>query len=167
MRRVLFAQTADPPILLPMDGEVVTLLSLDIPACYKRNFFKIDAFFELNFLVGSDVGSESTLKQNVPFMIDLNYQLFDGIGDECIALTPNLAETISGTAVLESENGGEQFIDFESNTTPNLTIIANGLENETLNLVANLNNIQGGVLAPFVNFRSINVSIFPSGIVCL
>ncbi|MFS1513108.1 hypothetical protein VQL36_11815 [Chengkuizengella sp. SCS-71B] len=159
MTIAFFTQTDDPPILLPRDGGVVTLLSLDIPKCYKYNLLKIDAFFELNFLVGTEE-RESTLQQNVPFMVDLNYQLFDGVGDGCIALTPNLAETISGTAILASENGEEQLIDFESNTTPNLTIVAEGLVNQTLNLVANLNNLQGGVILPFVAFRAINVTVF-------
>ncbi|NBI27462.1 hypothetical protein [Chengkuizengella marina] len=161
MTRVFFAQTDDPPIILPRDGDVVTVLSLDIPKCYKNNLLKIDAFFELNFLVGAE-DSDLTLQQNVPFMVDLDYQLFDGVGDGCIELTPKLAETISGTAILASENGEEQLVDFESNTTPNLTFVAEGLVNQTLTLVANLNNIQGGVILPFVVFRAMNVTVFPN-----
>ncbi|NBI27806.1 hypothetical protein [Chengkuizengella marina] len=149
MKRVLFSQTADPPILLPLDGEEVTLLSLEVPECDKHKLFKIDVSFELNFSVRLE-------PVTLPFLVDLHYQLFDGSGDGRMELTPILKETVCGTAKVNP-----QVVDFESNTTPNLTIVAEGLVNQNLTLVANLNIVQGKVIFPLVRVRAMSVKIFP------
>ncbi|MDP5276549.1 hypothetical protein [Chengkuizengella axinellae] len=156
---IFFEQAVEPLIELPVDGDNRTLIALDIPKCYKHKMFKIDAFFELNFLVGAGLNNELNQSQNLPFVIGLNYQLFNGLGEICTELTPRLAETISGTVIFNQELETDPIIEFESNTTPNLTIIAGGLSFDTLNLVANITRIEGGVVLPFVNFRSMNVSV--------
>ncbi|NBI27461.1 hypothetical protein [Chengkuizengella marina] len=152
---VFFRQEVE-PIILPESGEFVTLLRLPIPACYKHCVFKIDTFFELNFLVQSG----ETLQQGEPFKLALNYQLLDGFGENCNEITPILAETISGAPaglVVEGEN--KQLFQFESNTSPNATVITTPLVNEAVYLVANINETQGGVFVPAAQFRSINATV--------
>ncbi|MDP5274230.1 hypothetical protein [Chengkuizengella axinellae] len=142
-----------PVLSSTLNGERVTLLTLTIPNCFNINLFKIDAFFELSFFIEDNTNPDEA----VLFIVDVDYQLFDGIGENAKELTPLLAETISGTASFS-----EQFkIDFESNTMPNLTIVAESLTNNTLYLVANLKQIEGEVFIPFIRFHSMNAVAFP------
>ncbi|NBI27463.1 hypothetical protein [Chengkuizengella marina] len=150
---IFFAQTGDPPIELPETGEERVLLNLQIPKCFKHNSFKVDSFFELNFLLGPSTPLHEL--EAGPFKIALEYQLLDGIGDNCNEVTPRLAETISGTVIAGVENKNIDPVQFESNTTPNLTAVCEELQ-ESFYLVASVREIQGAAFLPTVQFRSLN-----------
>ncbi|MDP5276548.1 hypothetical protein [Chengkuizengella axinellae] len=154
MSKVFYAQTNNPRIDLPQTGENRVILNLVIPDCYKyHNSFKIDGFFELNFLLG---GTE-ILQQDAAFKMNLNYQLLDGIGDNCKELTPQLRETISGSILNTVQNNNVESIAFESNTTPNLTVVTEGIQ-ESLYMIASVQESQGGIILPGVQFRALNAT---------
>ncbi|MFS1513107.1 hypothetical protein VQL36_11810 [Chengkuizengella sp. SCS-71B] len=150
---IFFAQTGDPPIELPETGEERVLLNLQIPKCLKHSSFKVDSFFELNFLLAG--ATPLHVVEPAPFKIALEYQLLDGIGDNCNEVTPRLAETISGTVITGAENKNIDPVQLESNTTPNLTAVCEELQ-ESFYLVASVREIQGVALLPTVQFRSLN-----------
>ncbi|NDI35637.1 hypothetical protein [Chengkuizengella sediminis] len=147
---VFFAQT-DRLIELPETGEEIVLLNLEIPKCYKHNSFKLDGFFELNFLLGA---TEPLQSQGGSYKLALDYQLLDGIGDNCREVSPRLAETISGSISKDFENN---YLDVLSNTTPNLTVVCEELQ-ESFYLVASVREIQGAAFLPTVQFRSLNAT---------
>ncbi|MDP5274231.1 hypothetical protein [Chengkuizengella axinellae] len=81
MSAIFFTQTDEPIILLPESGEERVLLKLEIPCCYKHNLFKIDGFFESNFIINE------SMDKDVSFSYNLEYQLLDGLGENSIELT--------------------------------------------------------------------------------
>ncbi|NDI33291.1 hypothetical protein [Chengkuizengella sediminis] len=150
---IFFVQTGDPVIQLPETGEERVLLNLEIPKCYKHNSFKVDSFFELNFLLAGATPLHAV--EPGPFKIALEYQLLDGLGENCNEITSRLEETISGTVIVGAENKNIDPVQFESNTTPNLTAVCEQLQ-ESFYLVASVREIQGVAFLPTVQFRSLN-----------